>query len=104
MTAGSIAGTLAAGLLARRTGLRAAMMLAFGVTAAAGALRTTVSGLGPLMGLAFVHGAAFAGWAVSIPPAIAALTTERRRAAGFSVFFSSSIALGIAGGWIDRYG
>lgn len=100
MTAGSIAGTLAAGLLARRTGLRAAMMLAFGVTAAAGALRTTVSGLGPLMGLAFVHGAAFAGWAVSIPPAIAALTTERRRAAGFSVFFSSSIALGIAGGWI----
>ncbi len=100
MTAGSIAGTLPAGLVTQRLGLRATLALACGITAMACALRSTVIGLAPLIALAFVHGAAFAGWAVSIPPTIASLSPENRRAAAFSIFFASSVALGVAGGWL----
>jgi hypothetical protein len=51
-----------------------------------------------LIAFAFAGGAAFSLWAVTIAPAVAQLTTERTRARAFSLFFGTSIAIGILGG------
>lgn len=101
--AGGIAGTLPAGWCTRRFGLRATAALGIGGLAIFSALRAAVTGSGAALPLAFLSGAAFAGWAVSIAPAISGLTIETKRARAFSIFFSCSIALGIVGGWLGGH-
>jgi len=99
-TAGTVAGVLPAAVLARRLGLGKLLVACFAVIGVISVLRALVTGRAPLLGLAFLNGAVFSVFAVSIAPAIARLTTEKARPAGFSISTASSIALGILGGWL----
>jgi MFS family permease len=99
-TAGTVAGVLPAAVLARRLGLGKLLVGCFAALGAISVLRVLFAGRAPLLGLAFLNGAAFSVFAVSIAPAIARLTTEKARPAGFSISTASSIALGILGGWL----
>ena len=98
MALGSIAGTLPAGWLAQRTGLRPMLLVCFSATPLVAACRSVVSGEQALIGAAFLHGVLFAFWAVCIAPVVAQLVPEDSRPRAFSIFFSLSIAMGIAGG------
>jgi predicted MFS family arabinose efflux permease len=98
MSVGTVAGTLPAGLLTQRLGLRKTLLLGFALMAIVSALRCLVVSEASLLFLAFLGGAAFSIWAVSISPAIAQLTSEQSRSFGFSVVFSSGIAIGFLGG------
>ncbi len=112
MALGSIAGTLPAGWLAQRTGLRPMLLVCFSVTPLVAACRSVVSGEQALIGAAFLHGVLFAFWAVCIAPVVAQLVPEDSRPRAFSIFFSLSIAMGIVGGllggqlpdWIALWG
>jgi MFS family permease len=108
--AGSVAATLPAALLARRWGLRRTLLLCFLAAAGVGVCRALLRSPPALVVFAFLGGVVFAIFAVSIAPLIALLAGEQKRPRAFSVFFSSSIALGILGGlaggalpgWIAR--
>lgn len=109
--AGSVAATLPAALLMRRWGLRRALLLCFLSAAGVGACRALLRSPPALVACAFLGGAVLALYMVSVAPVIAHLTAEDKRPRGFSVFFASSIALGILGGlaggalpgWIARF-
>ncbi len=103
MLIGSISGSLPAALVVRRLGVRGAMLCCFGLVAALGALRAWVANPQALIGLAFLTGAASVMWAVLLLPAVASLTNERNRAIGFSLIFSSGIAIGIFGSAVGGY-
>ncbi len=95
---GSIAGTIPAGMLAQRAGLRKALILCLTLVPLTFGLRAVLTGKGMLLALAFIGGLAITIWAVCLAPAIAQLTNERSRPLGFSAIFSSGIAVGILGG------
>jgi MFS family permease len=95
---GSVAGTIPAGMLARRLGLRKTLLLCLTLVSLVSALRSVLASEIPLLAIAFFGGAFSTIWAVSISPAIAQLTNERNRPFGFSLIFSSGIAVGILGG------
>jgi predicted MFS family arabinose efflux permease len=97
---GGLAGALPAGAMARRIGLRNSLLMCFSLTAVFSATRALVSSPVALVGLAFVAGTATTIWAVVISPAIAQLTDEKNRSLGFSVIFSSAVALGIVSGFV----
>jgi hypothetical protein len=100
MTAGSIAGTVLAWRLSAARGIRATLLTCFATGAVVSALRVWVEGLAPLAAGAVLGGAVFGLWAVSISPAVAALSSEARRPRAFGLFFSSGIATGVLGGWL----
>ena len=96
-------GASPAAVAIRRYGIRNTLLAGFALIACLSALRASVSFsqalLGPaLLGLAFCGGLVACVWAVAISPAIAQLTTDKNRTFGFSVVFSSGIAIGILGG------
>jgi MFS family permease len=99
-TAGTVAGALPAAVIARRLGLGKLLVGCFAALCIISVLRAIVTGAAPLLGLAFLNGVVFSVFAVSIAPAIARLTSEKARPAGFSIEAASSIALGILGGWL----
>ncbi len=111
-TAGNLAGVLPAAALAHRWGLKRTLLVCCVGTAAAFVLRSLVSEEPALIATAFAGGAFFSLWAVSLSPAVAALTTERTRPLAFSVIFGAGIGLGIVAGlvggrlpgWIARAG
>ena len=98
MAIGSIAGTIPAGLLAQRFGLRKTLLLCFTLVTLVSALRALFTQEAPLLVLAFLGGAVLSIWAVSISPAIAQLTSEQNRPFAFSLVFSLGIGVGILGG------
>ncbi len=108
--AGSVAATLPAALLMRRWGLQRTLWLCFSSAAVVGACRALLRSPLALVAAAFLGGAVLAIYMVSVPPVIAHLAGEHQRPRAFSVFFASSIALGILGGmaggglpgWIAR--
>ena len=102
-TAGMVAAILPAAALARRWGLGKVLLVSFASVGAISAIRGSVVSRAPLLALAFLSGVAFSLYAVSLAPAIARLTSEKARAAGFSVSTSSSIALGIFGNWLGGH-
>jgi MFS family permease len=95
---GSLAGTIPAGLLAQRFGLRKTLLLCFSAVPILAALRTVMVSALSQLALAFLTGAAMSIWAVSISPALAQLTNEKNRPFAFSVVFSSGIGVGVLGG------
>ncbi len=97
---GSLAGTLPAGFLAQRFGLRKALLLCFVAVPVLSALRILAVGATFQIGLAFFAGAAMSIWAVSISPVLAQLTSEKTRPFAFSLVFSSGIGIGVLGGLI----
>ncbi len=96
-TAGMVAAILPAAALARRMGLGKVLLVSFASVGAISAVRVLVSSRAPLLALAFLSGAAFSLYAVSLAPAIARLTSEKARSTGFSISTASSIALGVLG-------
>jgi predicted MFS family arabinose efflux permease len=100
MTAGSILAAVPGGRLARRVGLRRALLISLAAVPLMGALRTLVRGETAILGSAFAAGLFFSLWVVCIAPTIAALVPARSRPRAFSIFFASSIALGVLGGAI----
>ncbi len=100
MVAGSIAGTLPAGALAHKAGLRRCLLAGFLGVPLISALRALVGGQPALLALAFLGGLVSSLWFVSIAPAIAQLAPERKRALGYSLFFCSGIGLGALAGLV----
>ena len=102
-TAGMVGGILPAAALARRWGLGRLLLVSFASVGAISAVRVLVTPRPPLLALAFLSGVAFSLYAVSLAPAVARLTSDKARAAGFSISTSSSIALGIFGSWLGGH-
>ena len=102
-TLGSLAGTLPAGGLARKLGLRPLLFLCFAAAPLLGALRTLWMWEPAQIGLAFLAGVAMCIWGVCFLPAVARLTTERNRASAFSLIFSVSIGTAALGGVVCGY-
>src|ERR1700722_2486035 len=97
---GSVAGTIPAGLMAQRFGLRRTLLLCFGTASLLFAARASVTSESIEIGLSFIAGAVMSIWAVCISPALAQLTTEKNRPLGFSLVFSAGIGIAALGGVI----
>ena len=112
LTLGSVAGTLPAGLLARRYGVRPMMVACFIAAPFMGILRVFFVQTGMQIVLAFFAGVVMSLWAICFLPSVARLTDEGNRAAAFSLIFSVSIGTGALGsllcgalpGWIQAAG
>jgi predicted MFS family arabinose efflux permease len=100
---GSIVGTVPAGIIAQRYGLRSALLLCVTLAPLIFALRALLGGEASLLVLSFLGGAVLTIWAVCISPAVAQLTSAAGRPFGFSLIFSSGIAVGILGGQIGGH-
>lgn len=103
LTLGTLVGTLPAGTLTRRFGLRPVLVMVFLTASAMNALRAVWMWEPAQLVLAFLAGLAMSAWGVCFLPAVARLTTEKNRAAGFSLIFSVSVATGIVGGVVCGY-
>src|SRR5579863_9248716 len=112
LTAGSIVGSLPSAAVARMLGLKRMLIFGSAGMALLCAVRALPLGGPGLLAAAFVSGLVSSVWAVSLAPVVAALTTERNRAMGFSLWTGWGIGLGVicgtvAGslpGWILRIG
>ena len=98
LSAGSIAGTLPSGAIAQKVGLRRAMIGCFLAVSVISGLRALAESRELLLALAFLGGFASSMWAVAISPAVAQLTKDENRPFGFSLLFSSGVAMGVVGG------
>jgi MFS family permease len=103
LSLGSVVGTLPAGLLSRRIGIRSLLIVCFATAPALGALRVVASGETAEIALAFLAGLAMCLWGVCFLPAVARFTTERSRASAFSLIFSVSIGTSTLGGVVCGY-
>ena len=103
MTLGSVIGTLPAGALARRIGLRPLLVMLFVTAPILSAVRALWIWQPAQITLAFLSGLAMSSWGVCFLPAIARLTTEKNRTSAFSLIFSASIGTGILGGIVCGY-
>ena len=103
LTLGSVIGTLPAGWLARRTGLRPLLTLCLIAAPLLGVVRATVMLEWTQIALAFLAGLAMCIWGVCFLPALARLTTEENRAFAFSLIFSVSIGTSALGGLVCGY-
>jgi MFS family permease len=103
LTLGSVAGTLPAGWLARRMGLRRLLVVCMIAAPLLGCARTMAMGENAQIALAFLAGLAMCIWGVCFLPAIAGLTTAENRASAFSLVFSVSIGTSALGGLICGY-
>lgn len=105
-TLGNVAGTIPAMIAARRYGPRPLLLVAFGVVPVLAALRLFFLSDPAQFILAFLTGATLCGWPICFSPAIAQLTDENNRSAGFSIAFATGIGLGtvsgIAGGYLPE--
>jgi predicted MFS family arabinose efflux permease len=110
MTTANIAGSILSAFAIQRFGMRRILMTGFALTALLSALRASVTSGPALLALSAAAGLAFSVWPVALAPVIAAVTTGKSRARGFSFICSSGIAIGIFGslaaarlpGWILR--
>jgi MFS family permease len=103
MTLGSLVGTLPAGVLARRIGLRPLLLVCFVAAPLLQALRVLWIWMPAQFGLAFMAGLATCSWGVCFLPAVARLTTEKNRTSAFSLIFSVSVGTSALGGVVCGY-
>jgi predicted MFS family arabinose efflux permease len=99
-TAGTVAGALPFGVMVERWGIGRLLGTVFGLVAAIFAIRATVSGQAALLISAFLGGIALSAFTVAFAPAIARITREESRPLAYGIFFSSCVAMGIAGGFL----
>ncbi len=105
--AGSLVGTIPAGILGQRCGLRFTLIGGILLAVLASALRVWMLALPAQLCLAFLAGLGLCTWAVSLSPAVASLTSGRQRPRAFSLMFAfgigdaglGAIAAGHAPGW-----
>jgi predicted MFS family arabinose efflux permease len=102
-TAGSLVGTLPAGRLERRAGLRSMLIALFIAAPLLNAARALWLWEPAQIALAFTTGFAMTAWGVCFLPAIARLTTEENRTAAFGLIFSASVATTMVGGIVCGY-
>jgi MFS family permease len=102
-TLGSVVGTLPAGLLGRKIGIRPLMVICFIASTVLCALRVVIVWENAQLVLAFLCGLAMSLWGVCFLPALARLTTEENRASAFSLIFSVSIGTATLGGIVCGY-
>jgi len=102
-TLGSVVGTLPAGLIARRYGIRPVMLACFLAAPLFSILRVLFLQTSAQIVLAFLAGLAICLWGICFLPAVARLTGEDNRAAAFSLIFSVSIGTSALGGLLCGY-
>jgi MFS family permease len=102
-TLGSVIGTLPAGWIARRTGLRPLLAICLIASPLLGVARTLAMWQSAQIGLAFLSGLGMCLWGVCFLPALARLTTEENRASAFSLIFSVGIGTTALGGVVCGY-
>ena len=103
LTLGSLAGTLPAGLLGQRIGVRPLLFCCFLAAPSLNAVRAVwIWGPAQIV-LAFLAGLAICLWGVCYLPAIASLTVEKNRTAGFSLTFAASMGTSVLGGIVCGY-
>jgi MFS family permease len=100
---GSVAGTLPAGALTRRIGLKRVLTILFIVAPLLHTLRVFWVWEPAQIGLGFLSGVAMSSWGVCFLPAIARLTSDSNRTSAFSFIFSVSIGTSMLGGIICGY-
>jgi MFS family permease len=103
LTLGTMAGTLPAGWIARRIGLRPLLTCCFTFAPLLGVARSLCVQQPTQIALAFLAGVAMSLWGVCYLPAVAGLTTEQNRATAFSLTFSVSIGTSALGGMVCGY-
>ncbi len=103
MTLGSMLGTLPAGAIARKIGLRPLLIAVFVSAPLLNAARVIWIWEPAQVGLAFLAGLSMSSWGVCFLSAIARTTTPKNRAAGFSVIFSFSVGIAVLGGIVCGY-
>jgi predicted MFS family arabinose efflux permease len=103
MTLGSLAGTLPAGALARRIGLRPVLIFLFVSAPILNAFRALWIWEPAQIGLAFLAGLAMSCWGICFLSGVARLTTEQSRTAAFSLIFSASVGTSMLGGIVCSY-
>ena len=103
LTLGSLVGTLPAGALARRLGVRPLLFLCFIAAPLCGVLRTSFLSPSAQIALAFLAGLAMCLWGICFLPAVARLTTESNRSAGFGLIFAASLGTSTLGGILCSY-
>jgi MFS family permease len=100
---GSVVGTLPAGLLTRKAGIRPMLIVCFVTAPVLCASRALATSESAQLGLGFVTGLAMCMWGVCFLPAVARATTPENRASGFSLIFSSAIGTAMLGGVLCGY-
>jgi len=95
MTFGSLAGALPAAAVVRRFGLKRTLIGGSAGVAFMCGLRTLPLGHQWFIATAFLAGIISSIWAVSLVPVVAALTSQRIRAAGYSLWTGWGIGLGV---------
>jgi len=100
MTAGALAGSLPAGTLIQRFGVKRALVACVLAVPLICGLRAVGGDSAFLLVTAFVGGFVSSIWAVIQTPAVAQLTGVESRPFGFSLIFASGISLGFFGGLI----
>jgi predicted MFS family arabinose efflux permease len=95
MNIGSIACTIPAAILIQRLGTGKSLLFCVAAVSSVSAARALFGLPSAVLALALLGGFLTSIWAVAISPAIALLTDEESRPFGFSLVFSSGIAVGI---------
>lgn len=103
LTLGSLIGTLPAGYLARRMGLRPLLIVCFIAAPILSVARALVVWETAQIVLAFFAGLAMCLWGVCFLPALAGTTTEENRSSGFALIFSVSVGTSTLGGMVCGY-
>ncbi len=98
LTAGSLLGTLPAGALTRRSGVRPLLIFLFAAAPLLGALRAIWVWRPAAICAAFLMGLAMSLWGVCMLPTVAAVTTKKNRAQAYSLIFSVSVGTSALGG------
>ena len=103
MTLGTLVGTLPAGVVARRIGVKPLLVLCFVSASVLNAARVVWVWEPAQIGLAFLAGLAMCMWGVCFLPAVARLTTETNRTSAYSLIFSASMGTSMLGGIVCGY-
>jgi MFS family permease len=103
MAVGGICGTIPAGVLAERIGLRWTFTAGIGLTCTVSLLQLATVSMPVQYLLAVLSGFALCSWGVCLPPAVAALTTEAQRPTAFGLTFASGIGVGVLAGVTAGY-
>lgn len=102
-TLGTLVGTLPAGALGRRFGLKPLLYFVLVAGPAVSLVRVVWVWEPAQIALGFLSGLATCSWAVCYLPVVARLTTERNRTFAFSLIYSASIGTSILGGIVCGY-
>jgi MFS family permease len=103
LAAGGLCGTIPAGILAERIGLRWTLVAGIVLTCAVSLLQVMIVWMPAQYLLAMLSGFALSSWGVCLSPAVAGLTSEQQRPAAFSLTFASGIGVGVLGGVAAGY-